>query len=116
MAQPNGNPPNPLVFYTPSARIVTSITSADPCVITTSVPHGYQPGVFVYLFIPFNSPFNQLNSHIFLATILSPTTFSIPVDSRPFQPFVASSTQKAQVCPAGEQANTLDNAANVVLL
>lgn len=94
--------------FSPSRCSITNISNANPAVVTTSTDHGFLAGSYITFFIPYNT-MQALNYNTYLATPLSPTTFSIPVNTIFMDPFVASATQSAQVIPAGEIASTLAN-------
>jgi len=96
--------------WSPTAQTISAISQASPCVITTTNNHDFQDGIYVRIFLP--SPafgMRQLNEKIFPATILSSNSFSIPVDSRGFEPFAAVAGQSAQALPSGEGSLTLEN-------
>ena len=97
--------------FTPIRRTVQSITRANPAVVTTTANHGYLDGIFVRFFFPANFGMNLLNGEMFQATILSPTTFSIPLNTTAFDAFDSSlsTTQTPQVIPVAEIASTLAN-------
>jgi hypothetical protein len=97
-------------YFFPSSNTITSITKSNPGVVTTATPHGYLEGIQVRLVIPQESGMNKLNGNVYLATILSPTTFSIDQDTTNFDAFSVSSTQPSEVIPVGEVATTLENA------
>lgn len=110
------SPTNPLTFpfnpafpLLPAQISITAITQAKPCVITTSGAHGYADGQQVRIVLPF--PYQkyfgmyQIDGATGFATVLSPTTFSIPVDTRSYNSFsVGTALQTAQVIPIGETA------------
>ena len=97
--------------WLPTAQEISNISQANPCVVTTTNNHNFQEGIYVRIFLPSpNFGMQPLNQQIFPATILSPTTFSIPVDTRTFNPFVSVSGQSAQALPSGEGSLTLENA------
>lgn len=100
--------------WAPSSYIITNITQANPGVVTTNQPHGYLDGLYVRIDMqPKPSLFGmvQVSGNVYLITVLSPTTFSINVDTSNFDPFIAITTPQApQVIPVGEVANTLRNA------
>lgn len=104
-------PPGLTNFY-PLANIITAITNASPAVITTLMPHGYRPGNIVRVVTEFNGTMLEINGKSGLATILSPTTLSIPVDSRDYGAFTYFTewTNVAQVIPIAEVNVTLQNA------
>ena len=84
-------------------KLISAVSQADPCVVTTSTAHGYQsdqqvritdlgiigPGVTA-------RGMDQLNNKIFLITVLNSTTFSLrdvitdePIDSTAFTAWVS---------------------------
>lgn len=97
--------------FIPIRREVASITRANPAVVTTTEDHGYYDGIYVRFFFPANFGMNLLNNQFFEATILSDTTFSIPLDTTMYDAFDASlsTTQSPQVIPIAEVASTLAN-------
>jgi hypothetical protein len=68
-------------------RTISSITNANPMVVTTSVNHGYQPGLNVSFLIPSMFGMQQLNGKS--ANILSVTsnTLTVNLDSSKFSAF-----------------------------
>jgi hypothetical protein len=96
--------------WNPTSQTISNITQSDPCVITTTNNFNFEEGIYVRIFLP-SSEFGmrELNGKIFPATILSPNTFSIPVDSRGFAPFAPVIGQTAQVLPSGQGSLTLAN-------
>ena len=107
---PIPQPPPDVTDFTPKMRQISNITRANPAVVTTDEDHGYLPGLYVRITIPYTGCMDQINGKIYPITILSDTTFSVPVDSRNFFPFVASATQSAQSVPVSEYTGTLVNA------
>lgn len=114
-----GSIQNPI--YKPAVRDILSITQAFPAVVTTTFDgttpgdNSYLTGLIVRLFIPNNYGMVQLNQEIFTITVLTSSTFSIPVDARFFDPFVIPTEvalqplfNPAQVVPIGESTDTLD--------
>lgn len=97
--------------WTPVLNQVSNITNANPGVVTTTTNHGYLNGLYVRFQIPPDYGMNQLGSNIYLIEILSPTTFSINVDTTNYTPFASGSIiQVPQVIPVAEVALTLQNA------
>lgn len=100
----------PTSVWLPTNQEISNISQANPCVITTTNNHNFQDGIYVRIFLPSpNFGMQPLNERIFPATVLSPTTFSIPVDTRAFNPFASVSRQSAQALPSGEGSLTLEN-------
>lgn len=112
-------PVNPNFPWIYDARYISSITNASQAVVTTTVPHGYSTGFNVRITFPFpyaNSfGMFQINGLSGLINVLSPTTFSIGIDSTNFSPFVLGTTlQQPQVIPIGQFTNNdLNNSTQV---
>ncbi len=107
--------PNPI--YTPAMRIVSSITNSNPVVITTSFAHNYITGTIVRIDIP-TQPIAtpslgmpQINQQFGPIEVLSPTTFSLPIDSTYYDAFVVPMSAQnytcAQAVPIGEVTSIL---------
>lgn len=95
-------------YFVPNRQTVSAITNANPAVVTTTQNHGYQNGLYVRFFFPGNYGMVQVANNVYLITVLSPTTFSINVDSTNFDVFGDLTTsQLPQVIPVGEVATTL---------
>lgn len=100
----------PTSLWEPNNHYIQNITQSFPAVVQTVTPHNFKAGIYVRIFLP--SPrlgMAQLNQKIFPATILSTTTFSIPVDTRGFEPFTPVVGQEAQALPSAEGSLTLEN-------
>ena len=97
--------------WSPISHIITDITQANPGVVTTSQPHGYITGQYVRIDMqpkPWLFGMTQVNNIVFLITVLSPTTFSINMDTTNFDAFIAlTRPQSPQVIPVGEVSSTL---------
>jgi hypothetical protein len=97
--------------WIPASQIITSITQANPGVVTTARAHGYSDGLYVRLTFPDVDGMEQANNQVFVITVLSPTTFSLNVDTSNYTAFAPiSPLQSPQVIPGGEVALTLQNA------
>ena len=99
-------------LWAPLTQTVTSITNANPGVVTTANPHGYFTGAIVQFFFPANFGMTELigPNKTYIILVLSPTTFTISVDTTNFTHFaISSSLQSPQVFPVGEVASTLAN-------
>lgn len=96
--------------WAPVRNTVTSITIANPGVVTTSTSHGYLDGLQVRFDFYEDYGMFQVLGKIFTITVLSPTTFSLNESTLGYDAFVVSSTtQTPQVVPVGEIATTLKN-------
>lgn len=108
-------------IFQPAMRLVTAITQSSPMIVTTSFAHQYKEGTIVRLDIPTADGMQQANQLFAPLIVLSPTTFSLPIDSRLFDPFVIPSNPPpyvdtcAQVVPIGEVNETLNAAVRNVL-
>ncbi len=99
-----------LIPFTPQARAISTISNANPAVITTTQNHGYLSQAVVRFFLPpptyFGMP--QLNGQFFEIIVLSPTTFSIPLDTTLLGTFTSGgSLQVPQTISIAENASTL---------
>ena len=101
------NPNFPWIYDT---AYITSISNANPAVVVTSSDHGYLSGFNVRIVFPFpyTNSFGmpQINNQTGVITVLSPTSFSISIDTTHYDPFVIGTTlEKAQVIPTGQYTN-----------
>jgi len=109
---------NPI--YEPAVRDILSITQSYPAVITTTFDgttpgsNDYQTGLIVRLFIPNNYGMSILNQVIATITVIDASSFSIPLDTRSFDPFVIPVEEvnqpkfnPAQVVPVGEDTSSV---------
>lgn len=78
--------PNPI--FQPAMRVITGITNANPVSITTSFAHQYQTGLIVRINMPPDWGMNMLNQAYAPITVTSPTTFTMPIDTTTFAPFL----------------------------
>lgn len=106
-------------YFVPNRQTVSAITNADPAVVTTTEDHGYDSGLIVRFYFPLNVGMNILNGQQFEITVLSTTTFSIPVNSTKFDSFNPIGTkQTAQVIPIGNLSKYIleptDNNNNII--
>lgn len=104
-----------LASFFPKAFPIASITRGNPTVIQTTVNNSYLSGNIIKIFIPnpaTNMP--QINGQFGLATILSANTFSLPIDSTNYLPYVFSNVYPGQSVPIAEINQTLQNAVNNV--
>lgn len=101
----------PDTFYAPAVQFVDTISNSFPCVVTTQEAHGYKNEMFVRLLLPIGNSMRFLNGSAFEIAVLSPTSFTLDLDSRFFPAYAAGpSPQFAQTVPVGEFADTLANA------
>jgi hypothetical protein len=83
-----------------SAKTITGITNANPCVVTTSAAHGYATGDETYLSEILGAIKSRLNGRNFKVIVLSATTFSLKymdgtaVDSTSFGAYTSGGTSE----------------------
>lgn len=126
MYPPPAPPPPVLTDFVPKAFPIASITNGFPAVVTLTQNHDWQSGLYVRIDIPYPNSMSQLNGQISLVNILSPNSFSIPVNTTNYQPFTLGPqitvipkppavpflvyAQQAQAVPVAEPTITLQNA------
>lgn len=95
-------------FFIPNRQEVSTITQANPGVVTTTQDHGYETGLNVRFFFPLNVGMNQLEDKIVEITKIDDTNFSIGIDTSSFDSFAPVITsQVPQVIPVGNMTTTL---------
>lgn len=110
---------NPIIQ--PAMRLISAITNANPAVVTTTFNHLYITGTIVRLDIPFACGMQQANQLTGAINVLSPTTFSISIDTTLFDIFSIPNNVSylvntaAQVVPVGELNSQLTAAVQNVL-
>lgn len=106
---------NPSPIFQPAMRLIENITNALNAVITTTFDHDYITGAIVRIYVPKGFGMLQINKMKGTITVLSPTTFSIDIDTTLFDIFVASFPldpfypQVPLVVPVGEINSTLSS-------
>jgi hypothetical protein len=83
---------NPVVLrpiFQRAMRVISSITNANPVVITTTTPHQYIDGLFVRIVLPTGFGMQELNGREGEVTVLSDTTFSMKIDTTKMDPFLS---------------------------
>jgi hypothetical protein len=100
--------------YEPAVRDIAAITNTLIVSITTTFAHSYLSGLIVRIRIPFNFGMQGLNDQIGSILVTGPTTFTMPIDTTQFDPFVIPTEAAsqplftpAQVVPIGEDADIL---------
>ena len=103
--------------WQPNYSIISSITNANPGVVTTASPHGYYSGLIIQFFYGPLFGMQQLIGNTYIIVVLSPTAFSINQNTISFDPFIMGTTlQVPQVVPVGEVASTLKNVERNLLI
>jgi hypothetical protein len=107
--------------FKPAMRIVTAITQASSCLVTTSFDHNYAIGLIVRLDIPPAFGMQQVNQQVgTILTLPTTTTFTLNIDTTQYDSFTTPGTypadaQSAQVVPVGEVNELLTLAVQNVL-
>jgi hypothetical protein len=101
---------NPI--YQPAMRIISSITNSNPALVTTTFDHLYISGTIVRLDILPGFGIEQANQLIGEITVLSPTQFTMDIDTSQMFPFIGApvypfNLQTSQVVPVGENSSQL---------
>jgi hypothetical protein len=111
----------PFPVFQPAMRIIAAITKSFPLQVTTTFAHQYKNGTIVRLDIPYADGMQQLNLLFAPITVTGATTFTMPIDSTGFDPFVIPMglsphiNTNAVVVPIGEISSTLAAAVQNVL-
>lgn len=92
--------PNPI--FQPAMRLISAITNANPAVVTTTFNHLYISGTIVRLDIPFACGMQQANQQYAPINVLSPTTFSIAIDTTHYDTFSIPSMVSYQINTAAQ--------------
>ena len=83
---------NPDPRYQPAMRLINSITQANPCVVETTFDHDYTTGLIVRIYVPRKYGMFQIDKKAAEITVLTPTTFSIDIDTTNYDSFSAPAT------------------------
>lgn len=98
-------------FFVPNRQEVSTITNANPGVVTTTQDHGYDTGLCVRFFFPLDVGMNQLRDIVVKIIRIDDTNFSIGLDTSNFDSFSPVGTlQSPQVIPVAEVADSLSQA------
>jgi len=107
--------------FKPAMRIITAITQATTCQVTTSFNHNYAIGLIVRLDIPPAFGMQQANQRFgTILTVPTSTTFTLSLDTTQYDAFSAPVTypadaQYAQAVPFAEDNGILTQAVQNVL-
>lgn len=103
--------------YAPAMRVITNITNANPAVVTTSFNHGYITGTIARIDMPIGYGMPQIDQQTGTIAVLSPTTFSISIDTTTYEPYSTPQivTQYPQVVPFAEINEILTAAVQNIL-
>lgn len=117
----------PFPMFQRAMRNILSITQSFPAIVTTTFDgitpgnHQYSTGLIVRLVIPEGFGMDKADKFLGPIIVLNDTQFSLPLDSRPLEPFVVPAYQPghngtpAQVVPVGEVNEILTEATQNVL-
>lgn len=114
-------------YFFPNQKAIMAISQSYPVVITTYTNHNFIDGLVVRIVIPGVTPTHpfvgpisdrgmpQINGMVAQVTVLTPTTFSLPIDSTSFDPYIPCFAPKddevlGQVIPIAENALTFTSA------
>lgn len=108
----------PKPVFQPAMRVIAAITNAFPAVVTTTINHQYITGTIIRFNITKGHGMTQANQQFGPIVVLSPTTFSIAIDTTYYDPFFIPSLLKytcSQCIPIGEVNGILTAAEQNVL-
>lgn len=107
--------------YQPAMRVIQDIVSnAESTIVTTTFAHQYNTGAIVRINIPLGFGMQEINQQYAPITVLSTTTFSMPINSSDFSLFTVPTSypnnrQSATVTPVGEINSLLNSSVKNVL-
>lgn len=107
---------NPNPIFQPAMRLITAITNATVATVTTSFAHQYITGLQVRLDIPIACGMQQANGLVGSIIVVSPSMFTIGIDTTLFDPFSIPNPANphvnicALVVPVGEVNELLTGA------
>jgi len=110
-------------IFQPAMRLITAMTNSYPVVITTSFDHQYITGTVIRLDIPQADGMQEANQFVGPILVLSPTTFSMDLDTTSFGVFAIPAPTPAnfhiftcaQAVPIAESNDILSAAVQNVL-
>jgi len=105
-------------FFQPAMRFIAAISQSNPLIVTTVGNHLYGSGLTVRLTVPHVYGMTQADGLTGEIIVLSPTTFSMPIDSTLFTAFVVPAgiiEINAQCVPFAENALSVAQAERNVL-
>ena len=117
MYEPSFANPNPIFQH--AMRIIADISNANIVQVTTTFAHQYISGLILRLNIPIGFGMEQINQQYAPIIVTGSTTFTMPIDSTNYDPFMIPSGsgpfQDPQCIPIGEINSTLQGATQNVL-
>ena len=112
---------NPSPTFQPAMRLISSITNANPAVITTTFDHDFVTGTVVRLHIPPGYGMEQADTLQGAITVTGTDTFTMPIDTSLFDVLTIPGSipwyvySYPHVIPIGELNSLLDAAVQNVL-
>lgn len=108
------------VTYVPQPKEIATIMQGDITTVVTTFEHEYHDGQVVTFFVPIEFKMFEMNKVQAKITLIDDYTFTVPIDSRQFNPFTIPSFPPAytpaQVLPVtGEGYNTFSMPAMVAV-
>lgn len=91
--------------------LVTGISQAVAAVVTATA-HGFSSGQTVYLTSV--TGMTQINNQNYVITVINANSFSIPVDSTGFQPYISGGVAVNQTLPAASKRVILTNGPSAI--
>ena len=79
---------NPSPAFQPAMRLISSITNANPAVVTTTFDHDYITGTIVRLHIPDGYGMKQADEQAVTIAVTGTDTFTINIDTIRFDALV----------------------------
>ncbi len=107
--------------FQPAMRIIAAITNSNPAIVTTTFAHNYLTGEKVRILVPPADGMIQINGLFGTITVTGDTTFSIDINTLPFDVFaipvdpLPQVNTCAMVVPIGEVNSMLRGAVQNVL-
>ena len=94
--------------FQPAMRLLSSVTKANPAVVTTTFDHDYVSGTIVRFHIPQYYGMRELDRLQGIITVTGTDTFTVDINTTGFQAFVAPVAKWyhdrcALVIPIGEK-------------
>lgn len=95
-------------MFQPAMRVVTDITNAYPCEVTTSFDHNYFTGDIIRIVIPNGWGMQQINQQASAIVVTGDDTFEMNIDTTGYDPFHdPNNAQFAQCIPFSEVNSTV---------
>jgi len=102
--------------FTPSLKVISSITKDNPATVTTDSTHGYVSGIIIRFVIPCAVGMQQLDNRTGEITVTGSNTFTVNIDTTKFDDFSVPAIPKwyenvcALVLPIGENSSQVNAA------